>query len=702
MKNQGKTIMTRKSPSRFRAHLIHMSLRTLAPAVLTVVMAGAAVAQDAEPPALVGRVAAISGQVSMKRSSDQDWTLTGVNEPLTVGDALYAQDGSDVRLQIGATDIDLKADSEIDMAALDQDNGRLRLDSGVMDLRVSAIPTVDGLFVLTPRGTVQLTQPGIYRIDAGTEDAPTQVTAWTGAAQLGDSSAAVTVQPGQTLVINGTPDQAQYSYLSNIGAPPDEWRVRARIVTDEHRYLPPDMTGGEDMYQYGSFQTAPEYGTVWYPNNVPADWQPYRYGHWENVAPWGQTWVDDQPWGFAPFHYGRWARIGDRWGWYPGEYTPHPVYAPALVAFVGGGGGFSASISFGGGEAVGWVPLAPGEGYRPPYRASPTYIENINRTTVINNITVVNGQRGPGGPRGFAYNAQPATAAGFANQRFATVVPAAVIGGGRPVAAAAIQVHPDTFAKSAVNARAVEAIRPTPAVNRPAPAGPVAPPPAAARGGVAAARPALPPAHGQGPARVQGPQPNRGGPPAAAAPHPTGPQPNGPQPGMAARPEVRPGQPPAPPPHPEAAPNAVRPSAPNEAGRAEPGRPEPRPAPIAHPAAPPEAEHARPPVATPAPHPDAARPAEPQREPRPATAPRPETHEAAPRAEPPRPQAAPHPEAAPRPQPAPQQHAAPAPRPEPQHAAPPPHPAPAPHPAPPAHPEPAKEPPKKPGEPENH
>ena len=119
------------------------------------------------------------------------------------------------------------------------------------------------------------------------------------------------------------------------------------LARETERYVAPEMTGAEDLYQYGSFESAPEYGTVWYPRDVPADWQPYRYGHWDNVRPWGQTWVDDRPWGFAPFHYGRWAYIGNRWGWVPGQYTPHPVYAPALVAFVGGGG-FNVSISVGG------------------------------------------------------------------------------------------------------------------------------------------------------------------------------------------------------------------------------------------------------------------------------------------------------------------------------------------------------------------
>src|SRR6266849_2839587 len=80
----------------------------------------------------------------------------------------------------------------------------------------------------------------------------------------------------------------------------------------------------------------PSYGAVWYPQAVPADWAPSRYGHWRWVEPWGWTWIDDQPWGFAPFHYGRWAYIGNRWGWTPGVIVARPVYAPALVAFIGG------------------------------------------------------------------------------------------------------------------------------------------------------------------------------------------------------------------------------------------------------------------------------------------------------------------------------------------------------------------------------
>jgi hypothetical protein len=138
----------------------------------------------------------------------------------------------------------------------------------------------------------------------------------------------------------------------------------------------PDIVGAQDLNQYGNWQSDPDYGQVWYPASVGADWSPYSDGHWSYVGPWGWTWVDAAPWGFAPYHYGRWAHVHNRWGWVPGPVGVRPVYAPALVAFVGGG------VSIGVGGPVGWFPLGPGEVYNPWYRASRGYYTNVNVTNI--------------------------------------------------------------------------------------------------------------------------------------------------------------------------------------------------------------------------------------------------------------------------------------------------------------------------------
>src|ERR1019366_7452916 len=159
------------------------------------------------------------------------------------------------------------------------------------------------------------------------------------------------------------------------------------------RYVSREVDGYEDLDQYGRWANQPGYGQVWMPTTVAADLTPYHDGHWAWIAPWGWTWVDEAPWGFAPFHYGRWANYRGAWVWVPGTMVARPVYAPALVAFVGGPrAGLSISIGGGGGGVgVAWFPLGPHEVYRPAYRVSEVYVRQVNITHVnVTNINVTN------------------------------------------------------------------------------------------------------------------------------------------------------------------------------------------------------------------------------------------------------------------------------------------------------------------------
>ena len=179
------------------------------------------------------------------------------------------------------------------------------------------------------------------------------------------------------------------------------------------------MTGAADLASYGDFVSTPEYGTVWFPRDVPPDWAPYRDGRWVNVAPWGYTWIDEAPWGFAPFHYGRWTVIGDRWAWIPGRAEARPVYAPALVAFFGGGGELSG--------AIGWTPLAPDEIYRPTFDADDDYLRRLNAANVRADIL----------QERLADRAEARAPQSWRNARAATLVPPEALARGRPGASGA-------------------------------------------------------------------------------------------------------------------------------------------------------------------------------------------------------------------------------------------------------------------------
>jgi hypothetical protein len=219
------------------------------------------------------------------------------------------------------------------------------------------------------------------------------------------------------------------------------------------------MPGYEDLDDHGHWRAAGGYGEVWYPSDVPPDWVPYRYGSWGWVEPWGWTWVENEPWGFCPFHYGRWAFIGGAWGWVPGPVAVMPLYSPALVAFVGGSG-FSLGFSFGSAGVAAWFPLGPGEPFIPWYHYSSGYLRQVNVTNVRNvtNVTNITTLR---------------TSAALMNQNVATtVVPAGVLRTRQPVARQAIRASPQQIAREQVIAH--PSVTPAPQIAR---GGKAAPPP---------------------------------------------------------------------------------------------------------------------------------------------------------------------------------------------------------------------------------
>jgi hypothetical protein len=203
------------------------------------------------------------------------------------------------------------------------------------------------------------------------------------------------------------------------------------------RHVSPAMTGYEALDEHGAWEVVGGYGAVWFPNELPQDWAPYRSGHWRWVNPWGWTWIDDMPWGFVTSHYGRWVRFGasdpepGSWGWVPGKKVKNPSYMPAGVAFLGTPGvGLSYPDAFG--PAVAWFPLAPNEVYWPRFTDDLAAIRRLNAGAVAEPATI--------GP---ALNGKPpadVVTGDYRNRRFATVVPRAVFLGGKPVAEALIDL----------------------------------------------------------------------------------------------------------------------------------------------------------------------------------------------------------------------------------------------------------------------
>ena len=257
-----------------------------------------------------------------------------------------------------------------------------------MIVKVRHVDDEDSYEVDTPNIAFVVMQPGDYRIDVDPDGNRTEVTVWRGRGQVTGGGSSYTVVANQDATFTGTDQQLNYD-LGQVPADDalDTWaldRDRVEEGSDSANYVSREMTGYEDLDEYGDWTYVAGYGPCWRPRGARRGMGALPAGHWAWVGPWGWTWVEDEPWGFAPFHYGRWALAGAGWFWVPGPVVVRPVYAPALVAWVGGGPGRNFSFSFAG---VGWFPLAPGEVFIPGYRVSRTYVNRVNITNTTVNVT---------------------------------------------------------------------------------------------------------------------------------------------------------------------------------------------------------------------------------------------------------------------------------------------------------------------------
>jgi hypothetical protein len=330
-----------------------------------------------DPPARAGRIAYVAGAVSFSPAGTDEWAQAPLNRPLVAGDRLWTEPGARDEAQFGPAIARMDGGTLLGVLAADEGVTQLQLSQGRIDLHVRRVGPGETIEVDTPNLAFVVRAPGDYRIVVAPDGGSTDVAALRGTGDVYGDGNAYKLGPGQGWRFAGQD-------LDNLGAVPiqpyddfDRWAL-ARDQRLDHaqsaRFVPADMVGYEDLDDNGAWRVVPDYGTVWVPTRVAAGWAPYHDGHWAWIDPWGWTWVDDQPWGYAVSHYGRWANIENRWAWVPSPQRERPVYAPALVAFVG------AALAMGAAEGpgVGWFPLGPREAYRPPYHASPAYVSRVN------------------------------------------------------------------------------------------------------------------------------------------------------------------------------------------------------------------------------------------------------------------------------------------------------------------------------------
>ncbi len=330
----------------FRGALICISLAVFAQA--------AEYRFDDEEPEVTDRVARFSyvyGDVQIRRAETDQSEKVVLNLPVVEGDEITAGVGARFEIQFNtASHIRVSENSYLKVESLKDGAVALSLAEGTASMTISKFdPANESYEIDAPRTTVAIQRTGRYRVDAGKNgDQEVRISvSEKGEARIYSNNSGFTLRDGRSarVFIEGNlAGEWESGETSRFADDFDTWVAErdshlAKRLADAHygQYYDNDIYGADELNGYGDWVHTRDYGYIWRPYRSSvvsySDWSPYRYGHWRWLPAYGWTWVNDEPWGWATYHHGRWIWYNGGWYWTPYGYYRHrrSWWYPALV-----------------------------------------------------------------------------------------------------------------------------------------------------------------------------------------------------------------------------------------------------------------------------------------------------------------------------------------------------------------------------------
>src|SRR5674476_1594458 len=132
------------------------------PATLLAIAAVSAFGQDQgqdqsqHPPSRVARLNYMSGTVSFRPGSVDEWTAATINYPLYNGDHLWADRDARTELHVGSTALRMGSETALAILNLDDRIVQLSLTGGTLHVRLRALGEGESFEVDTPNAAVTL------------------------------------------------------------------------------------------------------------------------------------------------------------------------------------------------------------------------------------------------------------------------------------------------------------------------------------------------------------------------------------------------------------------------------------------------------------------------------------------------------------------------------------------------------------------
>ncbi len=299
------------------------------------------------------RLALVEGDVGFWSRGAEDWDEAPRNLPLATGDVLSVAENGRLEVQIGSFSfLRAAANTQFTIESFDERSLRVRVDRGRVTLDVRRGDADRYIDIAASSVTLTLQGTGLYDVRVLADRAWFAAYEGTGAS-VRTPGGALGLAPGDEIVAGDAFTQPARAAV----AAEDGWMRWVRDRSDRllgapsRTYVGDGVYGAPELDEFGEWHEEPDYGSVWVPTAVAAEWAPYTTGRWIDRGSYGWTWVDEQPW--APMI---WRRASPR-AWAPGPVVVRPVYAPALVAFLSPPVGVVVAAD----PVVAWVALGWGE-----------------------------------------------------------------------------------------------------------------------------------------------------------------------------------------------------------------------------------------------------------------------------------------------------------------------------------------------------
>jgi hypothetical protein len=307
---------------------------------------------DGYHPGNYGRVRYKENGLTIARAetgSRREFLAAGhVNTPIFAGDTLATGPKERAEAQLAnAALVRLDQHTHVVFSALPdpypetQDKTVLRLTQGGVRIE-SSLDDQKEFLLETPGCRIYLAADSDLRVYV--RGGRTRVSTLRGMARVESGGSSLVLRAGMgTEVIGGAAPLGPRPYNSFLAEGFDHWVAARKSHSAANLGLTPSATTIQEalpaqvqpffreLSLHGIWVRNDHFGYAWVPQVSEANWRPYRAGHWGH-GQLGYFWISHEPWGWAPYHYGRWIWL-DALGW---AWVPGTVFGGAWVAWAWG------------------------------------------------------------------------------------------------------------------------------------------------------------------------------------------------------------------------------------------------------------------------------------------------------------------------------------------------------------------------------